>query len=153
MSAVRLAEVVKRFGDVVAVAGVDLEVESGEFLMVLGPSGCGKTTLIRTVAGLETPTPRWWRSRCCWRCRPPTRWHRQVAEREDEREQPASDPGPAAEQRHHGAGGGQHLPVGDVFYWQPLIASALIIAIPVGLVYNLFLNRLIQGFTAGAVKG
>ena len=40
----------------------------------------------------------------------------------------------------------------DVFFWQPLLASALIIAIPVGLVYNLFLDRLIQGFTAGAVK-
>ena len=56
MSSVRLSGVVKRFGDVVAVAGVDLEVESGEFLVVLGPSGCGKTTLMRTVAGLETPS-------------------------------------------------------------------------------------------------
>ncbi len=45
------------------------------------------------------------------------------------------------------------LILGDVFFWQPLLASALIIAIPVGLVYNVFLDRLIQGFTAGAVKG
>lgn len=42
---------------------------------------------------------------------------------------------------------------GDVFFWQSLLASAVIIAIPVGLIYNLFLNRLVQGFTMGAVKG
>ncbi|MDE0610608.1 MAG: carbohydrate ABC transporter permease [Anaerolineaceae bacterium] len=42
---------------------------------------------------------------------------------------------------------------GDVFFWQPLLASALLVAIPVGLVYNLFLDRLVQGFTLGAVKG
>lgn len=45
------------------------------------------------------------------------------------------------------------LILGDVFFWQPLLASALIIAIPVGLAYNLFLDSLIQGFTMGAVKG
>jgi multiple sugar transport system permease protein len=42
---------------------------------------------------------------------------------------------------------------GDVFFWQSLLAAAVIIAIPVGLVYNLFLDRLVQGFTMGAVKG
>ena len=42
---------------------------------------------------------------------------------------------------------------GDVFYWQPLMASAIIVAIPVAVVYNLFLRRFIQGFTLGAVKG
>jgi multiple sugar transport system permease protein len=42
---------------------------------------------------------------------------------------------------------------GDVFFWQSLLAAAVIVAIPVGLVYNLFLNRLVQGFTMGAVKG
>jgi multiple sugar transport system permease protein len=42
---------------------------------------------------------------------------------------------------------------GDVFYWQSLMASALIVAIPVALLYNVFLNRFIRGFTMGAVKG
>jgi multiple sugar transport system permease protein len=42
---------------------------------------------------------------------------------------------------------------GDVFYWQSLMASAIIVAIPVALLYNVFLGRFIQGFTMGAVKG
>lgn len=42
---------------------------------------------------------------------------------------------------------------GDVFYWQSLMASAIIVALPVALLYNLFLRRFIQGFTLGAVKG
>jgi multiple sugar transport system permease protein len=42
---------------------------------------------------------------------------------------------------------------GDVFYWQSLMASAIIVAVPVALLYNLFLGRFIQGFTMGAVKG
>lgn len=48
-----LEDVVKRFGDAVAVAGVSLTVEDGDFTALLGPSGCGKTTLLRLVAGLE----------------------------------------------------------------------------------------------------
>lgn len=42
---------------------------------------------------------------------------------------------------------------GDVFFWQSLMAAAVIVAIPVGLIYNVFLNRLVAGFTLGAVKG
>jgi multiple sugar transport system permease protein len=42
---------------------------------------------------------------------------------------------------------------GDVFYWQALMASAIVVAIPVALLYNLFLDKFIQGFTMGAVKG
>jgi len=46
----------KHFGDVRAVDGVDLDVKEGELVVLLGPSGCGKTTLMRMIAGLETPT-------------------------------------------------------------------------------------------------
>ena len=42
---------------------------------------------------------------------------------------------------------------GDVFYWQSLMAAAAIVAIPVGFIYNIFLDRLVAGFTMGAVKG
>ena len=50
-----LENVTKRFGDVTAVRHVSLEIEGGEFVCFLGPSGCGKTTLLRLVAGLDTP--------------------------------------------------------------------------------------------------
>jgi putative spermidine/putrescine transport system ATP-binding protein len=55
-TAVRFEGVVKRFGDVVAVAGVDLEVREGEFFSMLGPSGSGKTTCLRMIAGFEHPS-------------------------------------------------------------------------------------------------
>ncbi len=42
---------------------------------------------------------------------------------------------------------------GDVFYWQSLMAAAAIVALPVGIAYNFFLDRLVAGFTLGAVKG
>jgi putative spermidine/putrescine transport system ATP-binding protein len=55
-SAVRLEGVRKRFGDVAAVDGVDLQVGEGEFFSILGPSGSGKTTCLRMIAGFEAPT-------------------------------------------------------------------------------------------------
>jgi len=54
--AVKLVDVVKRFGDAVAVDHVDLEVQDGEFFSLLGPSGCGKTTTLRMIGGFEEPT-------------------------------------------------------------------------------------------------
>ncbi|MEK6719526.1 MAG: ABC transporter ATP-binding protein [Chloroflexota bacterium] len=53
---VRLVQVVKKFGDAVAVDHVDLEVRDGEFFSLLGPSGCGKTTTLRMIGGFEEPT-------------------------------------------------------------------------------------------------
>jgi putative spermidine/putrescine transport system ATP-binding protein len=52
---VRLQRVSKRYGDVVAVAGLDLEIGRGEFFTLLGPSGSGKTTTLRMIAGFEQP--------------------------------------------------------------------------------------------------
>lgn len=52
---VRLVDVRKTYGDVVAVDDVDLEVEAGEFFTLLGPSGSGKTTTLRLIAGFERP--------------------------------------------------------------------------------------------------
>jgi spermidine/putrescine transport system ATP-binding protein len=54
--AVTLVDLVKRFGDFTAVAGVNLSMPSGEFFSLLGPSGCGKTTTLRMIAGFERPT-------------------------------------------------------------------------------------------------
>jgi spermidine/putrescine transport system ATP-binding protein len=53
---IRLVGLVKRFEDVTAVDGIDLDVPGGEFFALLGPSGCGKTTTLRLVAGFEQPT-------------------------------------------------------------------------------------------------
>ena len=51
----RIEGVVKKFGNVRAVDGVSLDIAAGEFFALLGPSGCGKTTLLRMLAGFETP--------------------------------------------------------------------------------------------------
>ena len=55
MSFVEISRLVKSFGPEIAVAGIDLSVEQGEFVTLLGPSGCGKTTTLRCIAGLEHP--------------------------------------------------------------------------------------------------
>ncbi|MDA8286384.1 MAG: ABC transporter ATP-binding protein, partial [Actinomycetota bacterium] len=55
MAKVELRGISRRFGGVVALERLDLEIASGEFISLLGPSGCGKTTALRIVAGFEWP--------------------------------------------------------------------------------------------------
>jgi len=56
MSKLALRGIAKRYGDVAAVSGVDLELREGEFVSLLGPSGCGKTTTLRMIAGFISPS-------------------------------------------------------------------------------------------------
>jgi len=56
LAVIETRSLVKHFGDVRAVDGVDIVSNEGEFLVLLGPSGCGKTTLLRMIAGLEKPS-------------------------------------------------------------------------------------------------
>ena len=53
---IRVEHLTKRYGDSLALQDVNLTVEDGELFFLLGPSGCGKTTLLRTIAGFESPT-------------------------------------------------------------------------------------------------
>ncbi|MEX5634270.1 ABC transporter ATP-binding protein [Parafrankia sp. FMc2] len=56
MGRIELDGLTRKYGDVVAVDGIDLDIADGEFLVLLGPSGCGKSTLLRLIAGLIPPT-------------------------------------------------------------------------------------------------
>ncbi|HWH76162.1 MAG TPA: ABC transporter ATP-binding protein, partial [Candidatus Binatus sp.] len=56
MATVETRGIIKRFGAIAAVNGIDLAVKDGEFLVLLGPSGCGKSTLLRMIAGFEIPS-------------------------------------------------------------------------------------------------
>jgi multiple sugar transport system ATP-binding protein len=56
MAQIKLNNVRKSFGKIDVIKGVNLEIQSGEFMVFVGPSGCGKSTLLRLIAGLETIT-------------------------------------------------------------------------------------------------
>ena len=57
MANIRLTELVKEFGSTVAVKGISLDVENGEFLIIVGPSGCGKSTLLRSFNRMNDLIP------------------------------------------------------------------------------------------------
>ena len=56
MASVEIKDIVKKYGDVQVVHGIDLKIDDGSFVVFLGPSGCGKSTLLRMIAGLESVT-------------------------------------------------------------------------------------------------
>ncbi len=56
MASVSIRNVVKRFGKVQVIHGLDLEIAHNEFVVLVGPSGCGKSTMLRMIAGLEEIT-------------------------------------------------------------------------------------------------
>jgi len=53
MAELTMRGIVKRYGALEVIHGVDLDIADGEFVVFVGPSGCGKTTLLRMIAGLE----------------------------------------------------------------------------------------------------
>ena len=54
MANVQVSDVTKRYGALQVMHGVSVDIEDGEFVVLVGPSGCGKSTLLRMIAGLET---------------------------------------------------------------------------------------------------
>jgi multiple sugar transport system ATP-binding protein len=58
MASLEIRNMAKQFGQTVALDGINIEIEDGEFLVLVGPSGCGKSTLLNIIAGLEIETER-----------------------------------------------------------------------------------------------
>jgi multiple sugar transport system ATP-binding protein len=56
MGALSIRQVRKTFGPIEILKGIDIDIEAGEFLILVGPSGCGKSTLLNMIAGLDVPT-------------------------------------------------------------------------------------------------
>src|SRR5215475_10166692 len=56
MAELRIEGIVKKFGGLQVIHGIECQIADGEFIVILGPSGCGKSTLLRIIAGLESQT-------------------------------------------------------------------------------------------------
>lgn len=56
MTTVKIVNLTKRFGEIVALNKVSFEIKDGEYVAIIGPSGCGKTTLIKCLTGIHRPT-------------------------------------------------------------------------------------------------
>lgn len=56
MASINIAEATKSYGNTAVLHGIDLNIQDGEFIVLVGPSGCGKSTLLRMIAGLEEVT-------------------------------------------------------------------------------------------------
>ena len=56
MAQVKIRDLFKSYGSVEVLHGLDVDIEDGEFVVLVGPSGCGKSTLLRMIAGLEEPS-------------------------------------------------------------------------------------------------
>ena len=74
MASVEIRKVDKYFGSAHILHGVEIDIQDGEFVVLVGPSGCGKSTLLRMIAGLEEITAARSRSAAGWSttCRPRT---------------------------------------------------------------------------------
>ena len=53
MAEVKIRDLFKSYGDIEVLHGLEVDIEDGEFVVLVGPSGCGKSTLLRMIAGLE----------------------------------------------------------------------------------------------------
>jgi len=54
MASLTIQNVIKRYGAIEILKGIDIDITDGEFLVLVGPSGCGKSTLLNMIAGLDT---------------------------------------------------------------------------------------------------
>ncbi len=63
---IRIENLTKKWGKIVGIENLNLEINRGDFITLLGPPGCGKTTTLRSIAGLEEPTDgRIWLDKTC----------------------------------------------------------------------------------------